>query len=49
MHVNDHKIQAMGVKNSINQYYTKSAVSVFILEKWAWLKSDIKLLQQFNK
>jgi len=49
MHVNDHKIQDMGVKNVINQYHTKSAISVFILQKSAWLKCDIKLLKQFNK
>jgi len=47
--MNDHKIQDMGVKNAINQYYTRGAISVFILQKSAWLKCDIKLLQQFNK
>jgi len=49
MHANDHKIQDMVVKNVINQYHTKSDISVFILQKSAWLKCDIKLLQQFNK
>jgi len=42
MHVNDHKIQDMGVRKSIylyhyvvNQYHTKSAISVFLLQKSA--------------
>jgi len=48
MHVNDHKIQD-SLKNVINQYHTKSAILVFTLQKSAWLKCDIKLLQQFNK
>jgi len=36
MHVNDHKIQGMGVRKSIylchviNQYHTKSAISVYL-------------------
>jgi len=38
MHVNDHKIQDMGVKKCVfyvvNQYHTKSAISVFL----KWLK-----------
>jgi len=33
----------------VNQYHTKSAISVFLLQKSAWLKCYIKLLQQFNK
>jgi len=56
MHVNDHKVQDMGVRKCIylyhfivNQYHTKSDISVFLLQKSAWLKSDIKLIQQFNK
>jgi len=49
MHVNDHKIQDMGVKILINQFHTTSAISVFMLQKSAWLKCDIKLLQQFNE
>jgi len=32
-----------------NQYHTKSAISVLLLHKSAWLKCDIKLLQQFTK
>jgi len=42
MHVNDHKIQDMGVRKCIfisfylvNQYQTKSAISVFLLQKSA--------------
>jgi len=43
------KFKIWGLKNVINQYHTKSAISVFNLQKSAWLKYDIKLLQQFNK
>jgi len=42
MHVNDHKIQDMGVRKCIyfyhfivNQYHMKSAISVFLLQKSA--------------
>jgi len=40
MHVNDHKIQDMGVRKCIsfyvvNQSHTKSAISVFLLQKSA--------------
>jgi len=54
MHVNDHKIQDMGVRKFIYiihfmyQYHTKSVISAFLLQTSAWLKCDIKLLQQFN-
>jgi len=42
MHVNDHKIQDMWLENvengflsfyEVNQYHTKSSISVFLLEK----------------
>jgi len=33
----------------VHQYHTKSAISVFLFQKSARLKCDIKLLQQFNK
>jgi len=43
MHVNNHKIQDIGVRKCIylyhfivNQYHTKSAISVFLLQKPAW-------------
>jgi len=53
MHVNDHKIQHMRARNYhffvVNQYHTKSAISVFLLQKSARLKCNIRLLQQFNK
>jgi len=42
MHVNDHKIQDMGVRKCqclnhfiVNQYHTKRDVSVFLLQKSA--------------
>jgi len=47
MHVNDNKIQDMGVKK-MQLINITSDISVFILQKSAWLKCDIKL-QQFNK
>jgi len=43
------KFKIWGLKNVIIQYYTKSDISAFIFQKSAWLKCDIKLLQQFNK
>jgi len=33
----------------VNQYHTKSSISVFLLEKSTWLKCDSTLLQRFNK
>jgi len=50
--VNYHKIQDECIylyHFIVNQYHTKSAVSVFLLQKSTGLKCDIKLLQQFNK
>jgi len=42
MHVNDHQIKDMGVRKCIylsfyvvNQYHTKNAISVFLLQKSA--------------
>jgi len=56
IHVNDHKVQDMGVRKCIylyhfifNQYHTKIAFSGFLLQKLAWLKCDLKLLQQLKK
>jgi len=43
------KFKIWGLKIVINQYQMKSDISVFNLQKSAWLKCDIKLLQQFNK
>jgi len=40
------KFKIWGLKNAINQYHTKSDISVFLLQKSARLKCDI---QQFNK
>jgi len=48
MQVNDHKIQ-MYIFISfyvVNQYHTKSAISVFLLQNSAWLKCDIVIQLQ---